>query len=269
MKVYCVQTDTLWHDAAGNRERCGRMLREASPSAGSLVVLPETFASGFTADVEAATDAPLRQTAAWCERTANEFDCTLIAGLVETADDGRGANQALVCGPQGELGRYTKMHRFGLGGEREQYAPGTSVRVFDIGGARVCPLICYDLRFPETFRDAASLGVDVFAVIANWPAVREHHWHALLRARAVENQAFVIGVNRTGSDPNVAYAGGSVVYDPDGHAQLSLDERPGVASTTLDLGAMRAYRKRLPFLDDLRPSLVERDTLEAQPLAVV
>jgi predicted amidohydrolase len=242
------------------------MLADAAPGPGSLIVLPETFASGFTGDVAAGTDSPGDETAAWCCDIASRYDCTIIAGLITTADDGRGRNQAIVCTPVGEAGRYTKIHRFTLGGEADQFAPGDRPHVFELdfaGGvtANVAPLVCYDLRFPETFREAAQEGVDVFVVIANWPSQREHHWHALLRARAIENQAFVVGVNRTGSDPNIVYSGGTSVYNPDGQALLSMDELPGVAATTLDLAAMRETRRRLPFLADF----LESRSVEALP----
>ena len=255
MRVYCVQPDLAWHDAPANRDRIGRMIEAASPEPGSLVVLPETFASGFTGDVAAATDSPLDESAAWCASLAARFDCTLIAGLITTAEDGRGRNQAIVCGPGGEMGRYTKIHRFRLGGEAEQYAPGDRPHVFELEDAagavvRTAPLVCYDLRFPETFREAAREGVDLFVLIANWPSRREHHWHALLRARAIENQAFVVGVNRAGSDPNADYSGGTSVFNFDGQPLLSMDELPGVAATTLDLSALREARRRLPFLAD-------------------
>lgn len=255
MKVYCVQMDLAWHDALENRRRADALIHAAAPEAGSLLVLPEMFASGFTGDVAAATDSPSDETAAWCAALAAELECTFIAGLVSTAPDGRGRNQALVCGPTGEIGRYTKIHPFRLGGEADQFQPGERPLVLEIdagagGPVRIAPLVCYDLRFPETFREAALEGVDVFVVIANWPSKRQGHWHALLRARAIENQAHVIGVNRTGSDPNLDYAGGTSIYDHSGQAVLVMDERPGVASATLDLATQRQARRDLPFLGD-------------------
>ena len=255
MKFYCVQMDLAWHDAAENRRRAQKLIGGAAPEAGSLVVLPEMFASGFTGDVAAATDSPRDETAAWCAALAAELDCTIVAGLVSTAPDGRGRNQALVCGPSGEIGRYTKIHPFRLGGEADQFQPGERPLVVEIGAGRsgtvrVAPLVCYDLRFPESFREAVLEGVDLFVVIANWPSKRQNHWQALLRARAIENQTTVIGVNRTGSDPNLTYAGGTGAYDHSGQAILAMDELPGVASATLDLAAQRQARRELPFLAD-------------------
>jgi predicted amidohydrolase len=153
------------------------------------------------------------------------------------------------------MGRYTKIHPFRLGGEADQYQPGERPLVVEIdagvsGMVRVAPLICYDLRFPETFREAALEGVDVFVVIANWPSKRQGHWQTLLRARAIENQAQVVGVNRTGSDPNLGYSGGSSIYDHSGQAVLVMDELPGIASAALNLAAQRQVREELPFLAD-------------------
>ena len=248
MKVYCVQPDLAWHDAAANRATVEAMIRQAEPDAGSLVVLPETFASGFTSDVAAGTDSPDGETAAWLAASAREIGCTLVGGVITTAADGRGENVAVVASPAGEVGRYAKRHCLPIGGESRHFNPGRGHLSFDCAGLRVAVLVCYDLRFPEDFR--ASAGADLFVVIANWPAQRQHHWHALLRARAVENQAFVAGVNRVGRDPAVRYAGGSVVYDFDGQALLELQDRPAVAGVTLDVDALRHYRHKLPFLAD-------------------
>jgi predicted amidohydrolase len=247
LRVHLVQPDIAWHDVATNLDRVRRMLDRHPPAAGSLIVLPEMFSTGFTSNVEAAADAD-GVTAAWMTGLAAELSCGIVGGLV-TLDPltGLGLNQALVTLPdEGEVGRYTKINRFVIGGELDHYAAGEEVTAFDFAGVSVCPLICYDLRFPGTWRRA--VGSEVFVCIANWPAARMHHWHALLRARAIENQAFVVGVNRTGTDPHVQYTGGSVVYDFDGRCLAEMDERPGVASTELDLPALDRFRRKLPFL---------------------
>lgn len=251
LRVYAVQPDVAWHDPATNRDRVRRMVETANVEPGSLIALPETFASGFTNDVDAATDSPANETALFLEELAADTQSYVIGGLVSSDPlTGLGLNQAVCCSPTaGEVLRYAKVNRFPMSGEPDHFAAGEAVDVFDVegvGGASVCPLICYDLRFPETFRLGA--GSDVFVLIANWPATRMHHWHALLRARAIENQAFVVGVNRTGSDPAVQYSGGTVIYDYDGHCVTELDERPGIASALLDLSALRQFRRQLPFL---------------------
>ena len=249
MKVYCVQPDLAWHDMHANLKACATLIRAADPPAGSLVVLPETFASGYTNDVAAASDSPRGWAADWLRLFAHNTGCTFVAGLVTIGPDGRGRNVAVVASPDGEVGRYTKRHALPVGGEADHYTPGACPMAFDHAGVRIALGVCYDLRFPEDFRQNA--GAEVFVVIANWPAARQHHWHALLRARAIENQAFVVGVNRVGRDPNVEYAGGSVVYDYDGQTLLDMGDAEGAAAASLDIDALRAYRRRLPFLADL------------------
>ncbi|MGC4042746.1 MAG: nitrilase-related carbon-nitrogen hydrolase [Armatimonas sp.] len=135
----------------------------------------------------------------------------------------------------------------------EIYTPGTEPAVFSWNGANVAPFVCYDLRFPELFREAARRWQpEILVVIASWPEARVSHWLALLQARAIENQAFVIGVNRTGTDPYFRYPGRSVVYEYSGACLADAGEGEGVTRATLDLSTLREYRARLPFLKDLR-----------------
>ncbi|MBC8104772.1 MAG: carbon-nitrogen family hydrolase, partial [Cytophagales bacterium] len=138
-------------------------------------------------------------------------------------------------------------------GERDCYAAGDRPVVWEIRGLRVAPLICYDLRFPEAFRDALDQGAEAFIVIASWPLARAHHWSALLRARAIENQAYVVGVNRVGIDPTpLTYPGRSVVIDPSGQVLAEGDDRELVLSAVLDRDLVARYRTELPFLADRR-----------------
>lgn len=248
LHVHLVQPDVVWHDPPANYDRVRRMLDERPPTTDSLIVLPEMFATGFTNEISLAADTPDNATARWLEDLCAETHCHAIAGVAALDPlTGLGLNQAICVSPtSGEMMRYAKIHQFPLSREMNHFTAGDEVQTVNMAGVEVCPLVCYDLRFPETWRNAA--GAAVFVLIANWPASRMHHWHALLRARAIENQAFVIGVNRTGTDPNVQYSGGSVVYDYDGHCLTEMDERPGLAATTLDLSAMREFRQKLPFL---------------------
>ena len=203
LNVALVQPDTLWHDAAANFAAVDRLA--ADVEAGTLVVLPEMFASGFTMDVAAASAGDV---AAFCADLARRRGVHLIAGLVVRAADGRGLNQCVAYDPAGtEIGRYSKIHPFTFAGESDHYAAGESVVVVPIGGFRVGLSVCYDLRFPETYRALVAAGADVLVNVANWPASRVAHWDALLKARAIENQCYVLGVNRVGHDPNGAYPG--------------------------------------------------------------
>lgn len=250
MRVLCLQPDVAWHDKRANHAAYRRLLADAAPPAGSLVVLPEMADTGFSMDVPAVTDTPGGESAAFLAALAAEFEAFVIGGLVATAPDGRGLNQAAVFSPDGaEIGRYTKNYRFPLLGEPDHYAAGAGTFTFDWGGLRVCPIICYDLRFPELFRAAGQ--VDLFAVIANWPASRVEHWATLLRARAIENQAYVVGVNRVGSDPNVPiYPGRSAVIGPDGSTLAEAGAAAGFIAAEVDLDGLKRYRRSMPFLDD-------------------
>ena len=253
MRVYGLQPDVSWHDKAANHLAHRAALAAARPAAGSLVVLPEMCDTGFSMDVAAVTDTPVGETATFLASLARQHEVFVLGGLVTTAPDGRGLNQAAAFSPDGaEVARYTKNHRFPLLGEPDHYAAGVGTVTFDWLGLRVCPIICYDLRFPELFRAAGGAGdVDLFAVIANWPTARVEHWTTLLRARAIENQAYVAGVNRVGRDPNVAgYPGRSAVIDPAGVVLCDAGGAAGVASAEVDPAAMAAYRAAHPFRPD-------------------
>src|SRR5262249_11558372 len=139
---------------------------------------------------------------------AKELRSHVMAGVAMHGSGELGRNEALVLGPDGQLVvRYCKMYPFSLAGENKHFEAGQNTESFTWHDVRVAPFVCYDLRFPEIFRRAAADGAELMAVVANWPAARVSHWTALLRARAIENQAYVVGVNRAGSDPHVAYSG--------------------------------------------------------------
>jgi predicted amidohydrolase len=158
-----------------------------------------------------------------------------------------------VVDPQGkEVLRYCKLHPFSLAGEDKHFARGDATRSFGWGPFRVAPFICYDLRFPEIFRHQTRLGAQVLVVIANWPNLREAHWQALLRARAIENQAYVIGVNRVGNDPKFTYAGHSQILDPHGQALALAGESPQLIQAQLQFESLIEYRQQFPALRDMR-----------------
>lgn len=162
-------------------------------------------------------------------------------------------NESVTFAPDGSLlGRYVKMQPFLPGGEGEGHAAGSEVIIFPWGGFSVAPLICYDLRFPEHFRAAVRRGADLFVVIASWPVKRHHHWLTLLQARAIENLACVIGVNRTGTDPHLSYNGRSVVVSPHGHIIADAGEGEGVVTAKIDAAEVARWREQFPALRDMR-----------------
>jgi predicted amidohydrolase len=151
-----------------------------------------------------------------------------------------------------EIARYCKQQPFTLGGERDHFVAGSKSVTAICGEFSLTPFICYDLRFPELFRPAIADGTQVIAVIANWPQSRIAHWTALLRARAIENQAYVVGVNRCGNDPRLAYPGCSIIVDPQGNPLVEADEREQVVIADLNLKDLVDYRRKFPALADMR-----------------
>lgn len=185
---------------------------------------------------------------------AREYQVCVIGGAAMRNKDGKIRNKALVFSPEGKLiAFYAKMRPFSPGKEQDHYTAGVRPTVFEWEGVRVSPFICYDLRFPELFRQAVSLArPELFVVIASWPEKRSQHWLPMLQARAIENQAYVVAVNRIGHDPNYSYAGRSVIIDPHGTVLADAAFRETCISASLDVATLKQYREGLPFLDDLK-----------------
>jgi omega-amidase len=253
-----LQFDIAWENKTANFTTVRRLLTQAAPQSDSLVVLPEMFATGFSMNVDAVAESYGGETEQFLAGTAKEFGIYLIAGAPMRGKDGRARNKALVFSPVGELiAFYAKMRPFTPGGEKEHYVAGQQPVTFRWNELTVSPFVCYDLRFPELFREAtAAHQPELFTVIASWPDKRIHHWVALLQARAIENQAYVIGVNRIGNDPYYAYSGGSLIVDPQGAILADAGNAEGFISAQLDLANLRKYREGLPFLDDMIPRVI-------------
>ncbi len=257
MHLIAVQHDITWQDRPATHARIERLLHAHPPQPGSLIVLPETFDTGFGGDVEAVAEAEQGPGATFLAHLAREHQSTVIGGVTHRSTDGRGRNVALVFGHDGqEIARYTKIHPFTFSGEAKHFQPGERIVRFDWRGISVAPFICYDLRFPEVFRHAVRDGAEVLAVIANWPSARADHWSTLLRARAIENQAYVIGVNRCGRDPNLEYPGRSAIIDPLGRVLAEAGDIEAVLTATADPLTLRDYRHTFPVLPDIRPQFL-------------
>jgi omega-amidase len=245
LRVTLVQQPLLWHDPAGNRERLGALLL---PLAGQtdLVVLPETFTTGFSMEVERLAEPAGGPTALWISALASRLRAA-VTGSVITADGGRFYNRLLWAEPDAEPRSYDKRHLFRMGREHEHFAPGRVAWSVSWRGFRICPLVCYDLRFPVFSRRRAQLDYDLLIYVANWPAARAFAWRTLLPARAIENQAYVVGVNRVGADGGgIAYAGDSAAFDFLGATRADLGAEPGVVTVTLDPAALAAFRGKFP-----------------------
>lgn len=251
LRVSLVQGDTVWHDPAANRARYGELI---APLAGQtdLVVLPETFTSGFSNEALASAEGMDGPTVAWIREQAARLGA-VVTGSVQLRVGEGVYNRLLWATPEGGLSHYDKRHLFRMAREHERYAAGRDRLTVELKGWRVCPLVCYDLRFPVFMRNRfgaeapGRFDYDLLVFVANWPASRRYAWQTLLRARAIENLACVAAVNRAGTDGNgIAYAGDSVALDFLGQPQLEFGEGVHVGTTTFSAAALAAHRERFP-----------------------
>lgn len=251
MRLVLGQIDLQWEEPAANVSRVAEAVRGLAVPPGSLVVLPEMFTSGFSMDPEracAGDGESMRGVAAM----VRGLGAWVLAGMAVREPAGP-VNAAIGFNPEGvEAFRYRKRHAFSPTGEPERYRAGELGVVHGVGPFRLAPFICYDLRFPEIYRSATKAGADLLVTIANWPTRRVDHWVTLLRSRAIENQAWVVGVNRVGKDPHVEYPGRSLVVDPRGEVVLDAGPAEGWHSVDLDPLAVEAWRREFPAWRDRR-----------------
>ena len=254
MEIALVQYDIAWHDKAANHARIEAMLTEAEVPSGAFVLLPELGDTGFSSNLEAVTR---EDSVAWARDLAMNRGWTIQVGHARRADDDFGRNCATIVRPDGTVaGSYEKVFPMTLLGEARTYRGGDKLLLCDIGPVTVAPFICYDLRFPELWRLAALEGAELLSIGASWPVQRSQHWRHLLVARAIECQAWVIGCNRTGSDPKLDYDGSSMIVAPDGSVLAEAGSEEVVLRATLDLEGGRRFRERHPFLADARRDLL-------------
>jgi len=255
MKIALVQLDIEWESKKANLENAQIFIEKAAHEKCDLVVFPEMFNTGFSMNIESIAEDEDGTTASFLSGMAERYDINLIAGFPAKSLDGRkGRNLAIAYNRNGELiARYAKMHPFSYEKEDQYYIAGDNTVIFNIDGMPSSVFICYDLRFPEVFRSVAR-EVQAIFVIANWPAARKEHWETLLKARAIENQCFVIGVNRTGKDGNgFYYAGDSCIFDPSGHKICSGGEKDEFLIGEFNPHDVIEIRSNFPFLKDMQP----------------
>ncbi|GIX36411.1 MAG: hydrolase [Lysobacteraceae bacterium] len=251
LRVALVQGDTRWHDPQGNRAYYAELIERGAAGA-DLAVLPETFTSGFSNDALASAETMQGPTLDWMRELAARHRLVLCGSL--QCRDGDGVyNRLLWVQPDGQVRHYDKRHLFRMAGEHERYRAGEAAITVELKGWRVRPLVCYDLRFPVFIRNRygrevpGRLDYDLLVFVANWPAPRREAWRTLLRARAIENLACCVGVNRVGVDGNgVAYAGDSAALDEIGQPLVECGARAMVAVVHLSAAALRSHRERFP-----------------------
>ena len=257
LDVALVQYDIAWERKTDNHERIERMLLDAGVSSGALVLIPELGDTGFSSNLEQiCNDGGL--TLAWARRMAEDHGWILEVGHAEQAPDGRGRNCATIVHPDGRIGTYQKMHLISVLHEDRTYDPGRHVLIAELAnGVNLSPFICYDLRFPELFRLSQDLGANLLTVIACWPTERIDAWRQLLIARAIENQSWVLGCNRTGTDPNLSFGGTSMVIAPDGTVLAEAGRTEEVVlKAILNIETGMEFKTRFPFTGEKRPELL-------------
>lgn len=255
MRAHLVQMNIAWEDRHKNFAQANVLLEKAKPDPGDLIVLPEMFDSGFSLNTHRTTDLG-GETLEFLRSLARDTACTVQGGRTLTGDGPLAVNTAPVHAPDGSLlTEYAKIHPFSFGREPEAFRGGSEITTYpwEHGSEQltVCPAICYDLRFPELFRLGLLAGAQVFAIGANWPAPRTEHWRALLIARAIENQAYVLGVNRTGSDPHLDYKGNTIAVGPKGNVLGELSDQEAVLSVGIDPGMVTEWRTTFPAWRDI------------------
>jgi len=260
MIVAGIQMDIAWEDPDRNFRQVEELTAAVMKSPGPaprLLVLPEMFATGFSMDSHKVSGFA-QATREFLAGLASQFSVFVLGGYAEPAEP-LPANACSIFAPGGhEILHFRKLHPFSMGGENENYIGGDSVETADVEGVRVTPFICYDLRFPEPFRPPSST-TDLYCVIANWPDPRREAWSGLLRARAIENQAFVLGVNRVGFASDMHHAGDSALLNPMGDVVADVEEyQEGVVLGEVDPREVIKTRRHLGFLKDRRPKLYQK-----------
>ncbi len=246
MKVTILQRDIVWGEPALNVERADAAIR-ALPDA-DLYVLPEMFSTGFCTQPEGMAETADSDTLHWMQRTAAARNCA-VAGSVAVEQDGKFYNRFYFVHPDGKVEHYDKKHLFTYGGEHERFTAGQERVIVNYRGVRILLEVCYDLRFPIWARNRGDY--DMIVYVASWPVPRIAAWSALLVARAIENQCYVAGVNRVGTDPNCEYCGGSVVIDPYGQTIAACEHgQESTACTEIDMEMLAAFRQKFPVLSD-------------------
>ena len=252
MKIAVVQADTVWMDRNANFAQLAPLISDAAQHGASLVLLTEMFSTGFVVDRSDIGEPEGGASSQFLSRMATEHNIWVGGSCPEvSSDDLRPLNSFVLVSPRGEQHRYHKIHPFTYGAEDTYFRPGTDFVTVDVDGVRVSLFVCYDLRFADEFWKTAT-DTDVFLVPGNWPASRREHWMALLRARAIENQAFVIGCNRVGTGGGLTYSGDSRVINPLGEVIAEAHDQPTILYADISSEEVRTIRNTFPFMQDRR-----------------
>jgi omega-amidase len=244
LTVSLIQTELYWEDKGANLAMLEEKIWQINGPT-DLIILPEMFNTGFSMNAEAMAEPMNLTTFKWLKQQAAQTGA-VVTGSYIIKEDGKYYNRLIWMQPNGEWASYDKRHLFRMATEHDVYSPGTKKIIQEWKGWKVCPLVCYDLRFPVWSRNREN-EYDLLLYVANWPAARVQAWDILLQARAVENLCYVAGVNRTGTDgSNISYNGHSALIDYKGMQVVACGEEQGIHTTTLSGDALLAFREKFP-----------------------
>ena len=250
LKITIFQGYLFWENTDKNLQNISLRLSGGIREKTDLIILPEMFSTGFTMNAEALAEPMDGKTMKWMHKTAQQYDCVVTGSIIIKEAD-KYYNRLIWMRPDGSYEHYDKRHLFALGKEHNTYTAGTEKLFVELNGWIIYPAICYDLRFPVWLRNVSENAYDLLIVVANWPERRALHWRTLLPARAVENQAYVIGVNRVGHDGNEVYhSGDSTCIDPNGNVVYYKRDEDDVYTFSIIADEVAKARRALPFLKD-------------------
>ncbi|MEO5564940.1 MAG: amidohydrolase [Chitinophagaceae bacterium] len=249
LHITVIQTNLHWEDSAANRDMLEKKINSITGKT-EIVILPEMFTTGFSMKPKDLAETMEGETVQWMNRMAAKKKI-ILTGSVIIKEEENYYNRLIWMLPNGQFGIYDKRHRFAYAGEDKEFSAGNKRLVASVNGWKINLLVCYDLRFPVWARQNAEQEYDVLVYVANWPERRSHAWKTLLTARAIENQCYVVGVNRVGDDGNdIHYSGDSMVIDPLGEVLYQKNDSEDIFTIALQKEPLITVREKLPFLKD-------------------
>jgi len=258
MKIACIQLNIKWEDATSNFVRVRELIKKAKDGGAKLICLPELFSTGVTENSLKFSEGIDGRTSSFLSEQAKKNKVYLVGSFIEKAENNLPKNTVAVYNHKGRLiGKYEKIHLFTNNNEDEFYSAGDKLVNFRLEDFNIFPFICYDLRFPEIFRAAVEKGANVFLVMANWPNPRKEHWITLLKARAIENQSYVVGVNRVGKSPKLSFFGSSMIISPKGEIITEAGDKEEILIGEIKSDLTEEWRKSFNSLKDRRKDCYE------------
>jgi len=246
VKATLIQSDIVWGDPQANLREAERFLRAHKGS--DIYVFPEMFTTGFATQQNARIDENPEQTIEWMQQKAEELDAAIVGSIAMRSGE-KLVNRLVFARPGQDAEFYDKRHLFTYGGEPDRFSAGNERKIIEYRGIRFLTLICYDVRFPVWIRNRDDY--DAIICVANWPDVRQDAWQTLTKARSIENQCYVLAVNRSGKDPVCNYLGGTTLYDPFGQAVVKAADYQAEAVTgEIDMNLLENFKAKFPVLDD-------------------